>query len=67
VRLKPVSVCVAVTVTPGSTAPLWSVTRPPICAIACANTVALNSTMSAALENVRITGVMEPPLSSGRA
>ena len=28
VRVKPVSVCVAVTVTPGSTAPLSSVTRP---------------------------------------
>ena len=34
VRVAPVSVCVAVTVTPGSTAPLSSVTRPFIWAVA---------------------------------
>src|SRR5688572_17631104 len=34
VRLKPVSVCVAVTVTPGNTAPLSSVTRPASSAVA---------------------------------
>src|ERR1041385_8637112 len=30
---RPVLICVAVTVTPGSTAPLSSVTRPPSCAV----------------------------------
>ena len=35
-RVNPVSVCVAVTVTPGSTAPLSSVTRPASSAVACA-------------------------------
>src|SRR5436190_4086214 len=34
VRMNPVAVCVAVTVTPGSTAPLWSVTRPFSSAVA---------------------------------
>ena len=33
-RVKPVSVCVAVTVTPGRTAPLSSVTRPASSAVA---------------------------------
>src|SRR5688500_4011478 len=36
VRVNPVSVCVAVTVTPGSTASLSSVTRPLSSAVACA-------------------------------
>src|ERR1700682_6136677 len=36
VRTDPVSVCVAVTVTPGSTAPLSSVTFPLSCAVPCA-------------------------------
>ena len=41
-RVKPVSVCVAVTVTPGSTAPLSSVTRPLNCAVdSCANATVL--------------------------
>src|SRR2546425_7705189 len=35
-RLTPVAVCVAVTSTPGRTAPLWSLTEPLICAVACA-------------------------------
>ena len=35
-RLKPVSVCVAVTLAPGSTAPLESLTVPVIWAVACA-------------------------------
>src|SRR4030095_14644884 len=37
VRANPVAVCVAVTVTPGSTAALSSVTRPLISAVACAH------------------------------
>ncbi len=36
VRVNPVPVCVAVTVTPGSTPPLSSVTRPFSSAVACA-------------------------------
>jgi hypothetical protein len=36
--MRPVSVCVAVTSTPGSTAPLESVTTPLICAVDCAET-----------------------------
>src|SRR5581483_423296 len=35
-RLNPVSVCVIVTVAPGSTPPLWSRTVPEICAVPCA-------------------------------
>src|SRR5207244_7835806 len=38
VRVRPVSVCVAVTSAPGNRAPLWSVTVPLICAVACAQT-----------------------------
>ena len=38
-RLKPVSVCVAVTLAPGSTPPLESLIVPVICAVACAITV----------------------------
>src|SRR6266850_6009038 len=38
VRVRPVSVCVAVTSAPGKRAPLWSVTVPLICAVACAHT-----------------------------
>src|SRR5207237_9975259 len=38
VRARPVSVCVAVTSAPGNRAPLWSVTVPLICAVACAHT-----------------------------
>src|SRR5262249_32625765 len=46
--LSPVSVCVAVTSTPGSTPPLVSFTTPLICAVdpACANTVALDSSIA---------------------
>src|SRR5947207_9589426 len=42
-RFRPVSVCVAVTATPGSTPPLASLTTPLICAVApaCANAFAL--------------------------
>src|SRR5438105_5968245 len=36
-RTIPVSVCVAITSTPGNTAPLWSLTVPLICAVACAH------------------------------
>jgi hypothetical protein len=32
--MMPVSVCVAMTSTPGNTAPLWSLTAPLICAVA---------------------------------
>ena len=45
-RVKPVSVCVAVTVTPGSTAPLSSVTRPVSSAVACAQAMPPDSTGS---------------------
>src|SRR5436309_3895681 len=37
VRTRPVSVCVAATSAPGNRAPLWSVTVPLICAVACAH------------------------------
>src|SRR2546422_11424244 len=39
-RTSPVSVCVAVTSAPGNRAPLWSVTVPLICAVACAHAAA---------------------------
>ena len=42
-RRKPVSVCRAITVTPGSTAPLESATVPLICAVAWAHTCAAQS------------------------
>ena len=42
-RVNPVSVCVAVTVTPGSTAPLSSVTFPASSAVACAQATPLVS------------------------
>ncbi len=52
VRVKPVSVCVTVTVTPGSTAPLSSVTRPFSAAVACAQAiVVVRSSVSATAEN----------------
>src|SRR5262245_59489600 len=40
-RFTPVAVCVAVTSTPGRTAPVWSFTVPLICAVACAHTIAV--------------------------
>src|SRR2546428_14182130 len=49
VRTRPVSVCVAVTSAPGNRAPLWSVTVPLICAVACAH--------ASALPNVRISEI----------
>src|SRR5205085_5838904 len=47
VRVNPVSVCVTVTVTPGSTAPLSSLTVPVIWAVACAQAVAPATRISA--------------------
>src|SRR5438128_9416381 len=38
VRIRPVSVCVAVISAPGNRAPLWSITVPLICAVACPHT-----------------------------
>src|SRR5438034_7074643 len=38
--MMPVSVCVAMTSTPGNTAPLWSLTVPLICAVAWPQTFA---------------------------
>src|SRR5213592_477003 len=38
-RLVPVAVCVAVTSTPGRTAPVWSFTEPLIWAVACAQII----------------------------
>src|SRR6266545_338894 len=53
VRVKPVSVRVTVTVTPGSTAPLSSVTRPLSCAVACAQaTPVASSRLSARQETL---------------
>jgi hypothetical protein len=42
-RVKPVSVCVTVTVTPGRSAPLSSVTRPFSAAVACADITPVNT------------------------
>ena len=47
-RVKPVSVWVTVTVTPGSTAPLSSVTRPLSSAVAWAKAMAVDRTSTAA-------------------
>src|ERR1044071_7916914 len=44
VRVNAISVCVTVTVTPGSTAPLSSVTRPASAAVACAQATPLSNT-----------------------
>ena len=55
-RLKPVSVCVAVTLAPGSTPPLVSFTVPAIWAVepTCArDTLTATSTMTSPLSNVR--------------
>src|SRR5258705_4996367 len=38
-RLAPVAVCVAVTSTPGRSAPVWSFTEPLIWAVACAQII----------------------------
>src|SRR5687768_7965843 len=54
VRVAPVSVCVAVTVTPGSTPPLSSVTRPASSAVACAQAAPpVVRTINAATEKAR--------------
>src|SRR5512138_116816 len=54
-RVNPVSVCVTVTVTPGSTAPLSSVTRPLSCAVeSCADAeVVMSSSVRAPTSGVR--------------
>jgi hypothetical protein len=48
VRTRPVSVCVAVMVTPGSTAPLWSRTVPLMPAVAWAQAAAQPSASASA-------------------
>src|SRR6266542_2459940 len=53
-RVTPVSVCVAVTVTPGSTALLASVTRPASSAVACAQAgPAVSKRPNATTQNLR--------------
>src|SRR5437870_9262576 len=42
-RLAPVAVCVAVTSTPGRTAPVWSFTEPMIWAVACAHSIVVGN------------------------
>src|SRR6187431_188808 len=66
-RTKPVSVCVAVTVTPGRTALLSSVTRPLNCAVDnCASaTVLVRRRPNKARHNSRNGRLMMPPINGG--
>src|SRR5919106_187956 len=58
VRVKPVSVCVTITVTPGSTAPLSSLTVPAIWAVACAHAALARRTLAPATHNARTSRVI---------
>ena len=61
-RTKPVAVCMAVTVTPGSTAPLSSVTRPLNCAVdSCAHATGAKRETVNALASVLGSCVMACP------
>src|SRR3954466_15857043 len=55
VRVKPVSICVTVTLTPGSTALLSSVTRPLSSAVACAHAGAVARRTSNAARHSSLT------------
>src|SRR5262249_54786523 len=58
----PVSVCVIVISTPGKTAPLWSLALPPICAVACPNTIGQDRALiKSALETQKKIRLIYPP------
>src|SRR5678809_37849 len=60
VRATPVSVCVAVTSTPGNTAPVWSLIVPLIWAVPCAQIeVELNVRIRHVSENHFMIGVID--------
>jgi hypothetical protein len=59
VRVNPVSVCVAVTVTPGSTALLSSVTRPFSAAVACAQAAVEDKSRRSATTALRIVDMLD--------